>query len=112
MSQWRHEASHRLPELQSIIASPSLHTPAELWIELRSGFDRLCREEPAQTDLLSRIWQYAKWSAAQKDEVVQWAAISHFFERIEDTRRYREVLPTFMSNQEYEQFTGRTPKGR
>ena len=75
-------------------------------MRLRDEFDRLCHQEPPPTDLLLRIWQYAKWSVDHKDETVQWAAINHFFEHIEDTRRYREVLPTFMSRQEYEQFTG------
>ncbi len=105
MSQWRFEASQRLPELQSTIASRSIRTPAELWMELRSRFDEFCHHDPAPKDLLSRIWQYAKWSLNHKDEAVKWAAINHFFEHIEDTRHYRAVLPTFMSRQEYEQFT-------
>ena len=75
-------------------------------MELRLRFDELCRQDPAPTDLLSRIWHYGKWSVTHKDEAVQRAVIDHFFDHTEDTRRYREVLPTFMSRQEYEQFTG------
>jgi hypothetical protein len=106
MSTWRHEASRRLPELQSIIASPSVRTAAELWMELHFEFETQCREEPAPIDLLSRIWQYAKWSSERKDEHVEQAVIGFFFERIGDTRRYREVLPMFMSIGEYEQSCG------
>ena len=107
MSLWRKEASKRLPELQSIIASPSVQSPSELWMELHFEFDRLCREEPAPTGLLSRIWEYAKWSAQSHDESVQMAVINFFFENIKDTRAYREVLPRFMSSADYAQYTGR-----
>ncbi len=107
MSQWRHEASKQLPELQGTISSDLVHTPASLWIELAFQFDRLCHEDPPPTELLSRIWQYARWSLAHEDEGVQEAVISHFFTNIEDTRCHRAVLPEFMSRQEYEQVTDR-----
>jgi hypothetical protein len=105
MSQWRREASDRLPELQSVIASSTVNSPAQLWIELRFRFDELCHQEAPPVDLLSRIWNYAKWCVGQRDGAVEWAVTSHFFEHIEDTRRLREVLPKFMSQQEYAQFT-------
>lgn len=102
MSRWRHEASQRLPELQRVIASRKIHTPAELWIALWLEFDDRCRWEPAPGDLLSRIWQFARWSAHQDDEAVHSAVISYFFENLANTRRYRDVLLSFMSRQEYE----------
>ena len=102
MSQWRHEASQRLPELQKTIASPLVHTPSELWMEIWSEFDRLCRETPVPTELLSRIWDYAKSCLDHRDDNVQFAVISHFFQKIRDTHLYREVLPTFMRLEEYE----------
>lgn len=42
MSQWRREASERLPELQLIIASKLVHSPMMLWIELNQEFERRC----------------------------------------------------------------------
>jgi hypothetical protein len=105
MSQWRHEASDRLPELQRMIASPAIRSPADLWSDLRLEFDRLCHQEPAPTNLLSRIWQYGRWCMEHQDEAVSWAAINGFFGNLKDTRCYREILPKFMSGQEYEQFT-------
>lgn len=59
MSQWRREASQRLPELQGIVVRSYIHSPTELWIELTGEFDRLCRLEPPPVDLLARIWDYA-----------------------------------------------------
>jgi hypothetical protein len=115
MSTWRNEAAKCLPELQSKIASSSTRTPVELWIELHFEFDRLCRENPTPVDLLSRIWRYAKWSLSRKDEDIQRAAIGFFFERINDTRVYRQVLPIFMGIEEYEQVCGHRappPKAR
>jgi hypothetical protein len=103
---WRHEASQRLPELQGKITSTLVENPADLWMELRLVFDRLCHEEPPPVDLLSRIWDYAKWSADHKSDEVQFAVTAFFFEQIEDTRLYRTVLPTFMSVKEYRQFCG------
>src|SRR5688572_417332 len=100
MSQWRREASQQLPELQSIVASSAINTPAELWMELWMHFDRLCREEPPPLDLLARIWKYMRWCADQKDEEVQRGAISVFLEKMEDTRRHREVLLRIMSLKE------------
>jgi hypothetical protein len=112
MSLWRKEASKRLPELQSKIASPSVNSPSDLWMELHFEFDRLCREATASTDLLSRIWEYAKWSAQHEDESVQTAVVNFFFENIEDTRAYREVLPRFMSRADYLQYTGQRAPGK
>jgi hypothetical protein len=106
MSLWRKEASNRLPELQQTIAAASIKTPTDLWMELRINFDRLCREEPPPIELLSRIWQYARWSLEHPAKDVQFAVISHFFEAIEDTRLYRTVLPKFMSRKEYETVSG------
>jgi len=106
MSLWRQEASNRLPELQASIASALVDSPSDLWMQLRCDFDRLCHEEPPPIELLSRIWQYARWCAEHESEDVQFAAISHFFEHIEDTRLYRTVLPQFMSRDEYETVCG------
>jgi hypothetical protein len=106
MSLWRKEASNRLPELQQSIASASIKTPSDLWMELRLRFDQLCRQEPPPIELLSRIWQYARWSDEHPAEDVQFAVEAHFFERIEDTRLYRTVLPKFMSPKEYETICG------
>jgi hypothetical protein len=102
MSLWRKEASDQLPELQRSITSTLVESPSDLWIQLHTDFDRLCREEPPPIELLSRIWQYARWCAEHENEDVQFAAINHFFEHIEDTRLYRTVLPQFMSRDEYE----------
>lgn len=102
MSAWRAEASKQLPELQALIASPSLETPSDLWIELYLKFDDLCRTEPVPVNLLSRIWQYAIWCSERKDESVELAAVNHFFECIQDTRRYREILPQFMTLEKYQ----------
>lgn len=111
MSLWRREASKRLPELQAKISSPLIYNASDLWIELHLEFDRLCREEPAPTALLARIWEYAKWSSNHENREVQMAVMNHFFEHIEDTRVYRTVLPTFMTREEYEQSCGlRVPK--
>ncbi len=104
MSQWRHEASKRLPELQKTIASASVHTPRDLWTELWRKFDDIVREKPPRIDLLERIWHYGRWCLNHKDDSVQSAAI-YFFMSIEDTRLYREVLPQFMSPEEYKQST-------
>jgi len=80
-------------------------------MELWNDFDRLCRQDPPPIDLLSRIWEYMNWSIAHEDDAVNEAAILYFLERIEDTRRYREVLPMFMSREEYEHASGlREPK--
>ena len=106
MSVWRKEASKRLPELQKSIASKSVETPVDLWMQLHSDFGHLCRQGPPPIELLSRIWQYARWSREQESEDVQFAVISFFFERIEDTRLYRTVLPQFMSRDEYETSCG------
>ena len=106
MSQWRQEASKRLPELQSSIASTLVENPADLWMQLRNDFDHLCHKEPPPIELLSRIWDYAKWSMEHKSEVVQYAVINCFLDSIEDTRLYRTVLPTFMSDKEYRQVCG------
>lgn len=106
MSLWRKEASKRLPELQSSISSTLVVSPSDLWMQLRSDFDRLCRQDPPPIELLTRIWQYAKWSAEHESEDVQFAVISFFFEHIEDTRLYRAVLPQFLSRDEYETVCG------
>ena len=102
MSLWRKEASNRLPELQRSIASTLVGNPSELWMQLHWEFDRLCHQDPPPIELLSRIWQYARWSSEHESEDVQFAVISFFFEHIEDTRLYRTVLPQFMSRDEYE----------
>jgi hypothetical protein len=106
MSLWRSEASKRLPELQGEITSTMIENPADLWMELRLAFDRLCHEEPPPVELLSRIWDYAKWSMDHKSDDVQFAVTAFFFTKIKDTRLYRIVLPTFMSVKEYEQVCG------
>ena len=106
MSLWRHEASKRLPELQAKITSTLVENPADLWMELHFNFDSLCHEEPPRVELLSRIWDYAKWSMEHKSEEVQLAVMAFFFEPIKDTRLYRTVLPLFMSRNEYETVCG------
>ena len=75
-------------------------------MQVRSDFDRLCHQDSPPIDLLSRIWQYARWSAEHGSEDVQFAVSSFFFEHIEDTRLYRTVLPQFMSRDEYETVCG------
>jgi len=105
-SLWREEASTRLPELQAIVASLDVKTPSDLWMKLCFEFDRLCHEQPPPIELLSRIWQYARWSADHESEDVQFAAITFFFEGITDTRLYRTILPRFMSRNEYETVCG------
>ena len=114
MSLWRKEASKRLPELQAVVADTSVKTPSDLWMALRREFDHLCHQQPPPIGLLSRIWDYAKWSVEHKDDSVQFAAINFFFEEIQDTKVYREVLPRFMTAKDYDQYTGHgapdTPK--
>lgn len=106
MSLWRKEASNRLPELQQSITSTLVESPSDLWMQLNCDFDRLCHKEPAPIELLSRIWQYARWCAEHESEDVQFAVISYFFGHIKDTRLYRTVLPQFMSRDEYETACG------
>jgi hypothetical protein len=112
MSLWRKEASRRLPELQAVVADTSVKTPSDLWMALYREFDRLCHQQPPPIDLLSRIWDYAKWSAQHKDESVEFAAINFFFEEIRDTKVYREVLPRFMNPKDYAQYTGQGAPGK
>jgi hypothetical protein len=108
MSLWRNEESKQLPELQSMIAARDVHTPIDLWMALYFEFDRLARERPIPSDLLGRIWRYANWSANHSDEAVQFAAISFFFEELQETRNNREAFPTFMTDKEYAQLFDRT----
>lgn len=106
MSLWRKEASDRLPELQRSITSTLVENPSDLWMQLRCDFDRLCHKEPPPIELLSRIWEYARWSAEHGSDEVKFAVTSYFFEHIKDTRLYRTLLPQFMSRDEYETVCG------
>jgi len=106
MSLWRKEASNRLPELQGRITSTLVKNAADLWIHLSCDFDRLCHKEPPPVELLSCIWDYAKWSAEHENDDVQFAVVTFFFGHIKDTRLYRTVLPQFMSRDEYETVCG------
>src|SRR3954463_16314608 len=104
MSLWRKEASKQLPDLQPIIAAPSIHNASDLWIQLSLEFDKLLRKQPLPKELLARVWEYAKWSLEQSDEEVQQAVVNFFFEDLKDTRNNREVCPQFMPSIEYAQF--------
>ena len=104
MSLWRSEASKRLPELQTTIASTGIHTPRDLWMGLFFQFERLTRQAPFPKDLLSRLWSYAKWSLDHRDVDVQSAVSDCFFTNLKDSRKLREVCPQFMTETEYAQY--------
>ena len=101
MSRWRREASERLPELQSIIASKLVESPMMLWIELNQEFEKLCENRPPPLDLLKRIWSYCDWCLAHGSDDVQTAAALAFCEHLIDTPKRTELLPEIMGRSEF-----------
>ena len=101
MSRWRREASERLPELQSIIASTLVDNPMMLWVELNSKFGELCEEEQPAIDLLRRVWQYCDWCLVHGSDDVRTAAAFGFCEHLLDSSRRAELLPKIMSRADY-----------
>src|SRR3954452_17334604 len=104
MSLWRREASRLLPEFQKKIAAPDLFGPADLWMHLSYKFLTLAQERPVPSELLARIWEYAKWSLNHEDENVRFAVSAHFLDDLFDTRNNREVFPQIIGEKDYKQF--------
>jgi hypothetical protein len=102
MSLWRKEASARLPELQSIIASRDVDNPMMLWIELLFKFQALCKQDPPDLELIKRVWEYAKWSMHQGSDDVATAAALGFCEHLLDRKATCRFLPEIMGRQDYE----------
>jgi hypothetical protein len=102
MSFWRKEASAKLPELQSIIASREVNNPMMLWIELRSKFDQLCEQDPPPLDLLARIWRCATWCMEQGHADSATAAAVAFCEHLLDRKAKRHILSEIMTRKDYE----------
>lgn len=101
MSQWRREASGRLPELQRIIASKQISRPMMLWIELNQEFQRQCDIDPPPIDLLKRIWGYCEWCLAQGTSDIQTAAALAFCEHLIDTPKRTALLPRIMTRSDF-----------
>jgi hypothetical protein len=103
MSTWRKEASNRLPELQSIIASREIDNAMGLWIELRLKFSTLCKLSPQPLDLLKRIWEYALWCMEHGNDDVGTAAAFGFCEHLLDSKASQLLLPKIMSRAKFEE---------
>lgn len=101
MSQWRREASERLPELQRIIASNLVDSPMMLWIELNQEFQRRCENERPPLELLKRIWGYCEWCLAQGTSDIQTAAALGFCEHLIDTPKRTAILPKIMRRSDF-----------
>ena len=101
MSQWRREASERLPELQRTIASQIVDGPMMLWIELNLEFERLCEMQPPPLDLLRRIWVYCEWCLVHGSDEVRTGAALGFCEHLIDTPKRTLVLPEIMSRSDF-----------
>lgn len=106
MSLWRKEASVRLPELQSIIASRDIDNPMMLWIELQLKFEDLCQQDPPALDLIKRVWGYAKWCMHQGSDDVATAAAVGFCEHLLDRNAACRLLPEIMVRHDYESLKG------
>lgn len=101
MSQWRREASIRLPELQNIIASKDIDSPMMLWIELNQEFERRCADETPPLDLLRRIWQYSDWCLHHRNDDVQTASALGFCEHLIDTPARIRLLPQIIKKSDF-----------
>ncbi len=101
MSQWRREASERLPELQRIIASKQVDNPMMLWIELNQEFGKLCETQHPPLDLLKRIWDYCDWCLVHGSDDVRTGAALAFCEHLIDTPRRIEILPKIMRRSDF-----------
>jgi len=104
MSAWREEASNRLPEIQSIIASRDVESPMMLWIELQIKFQSLCKQNPPPIDLIQRMWDYALWCMTKGNEDVRTAAALGLCEHLIDTKASRQMLPKIMERKLFEGF--------
>jgi hypothetical protein len=101
MSRWRREASERLPDLQSIIASKLVDNPMMLWIELNQKFEKLSAQQPLPLDLLKRIWGYCEWCLVHGGDDVRTAAALAFCEHLIDSPQRAEVLPRIMKRSDF-----------
>jgi hypothetical protein len=101
VSRWRREASERLPEYQSLIASTDVDNPMMLWIELQIQFSRLCEQKPPPLELLRRFWGYAGWCMEHGHPFVATAAALAFCEHLLQRPATRLVLPPIMTRLEY-----------
>ena len=101
MSQWRREASEKLPELQRLVAVKEVDSPMTLWIELNQKFEKLCELEPPPLDLLRRIWQYSLWCLKHRSRDVQTAAALGFCEHLIDTPARTALLPRIIKRSDF-----------
>lgn len=102
MARWRSAAIERLPELRKTIAKAE--NIMLLWIELHLAFDNAYRE-PANDDLIARIYSYADWclSAPRSEDASHdpsTAVAVAFFEHIPQSKAACEDMPKWFSYDE------------
>ena len=101
MSLWRREALERFPELRLQISG--VDGVRWIWFELwYAVFKPAYEEDPPNTVIIARVYDYALWSLRQRSIHVRTAVIIDFFEKIPDHPRMRQDMPLWISQDSFD----------
>ncbi|HET9839023.1 MAG TPA: hypothetical protein VFR84_12365 [Candidatus Angelobacter sp.] len=110
MENWLTKAQNSFPELQGFLFEQHFHdTPMALWIDLFDLLQMAYAQQPANDDLIGRIYDYAAWCFAQPDaddveNDLSDATAVGFIESIPLAKKACEDLYRWMSIESFEGF--------
>ena len=96
MSAWRRTAIEKLPNYRKLIEQSA--NISEFWGEITAEFAKAHRD-PIDEAIIGKVYEFAWWVVGESD--IADTALVWFFEDLPTDRRVRELLPRFMSRDQF-----------